>query len=81
MCILVYMSAVLSVRVDDDLKSRLDALSAETRRSSAVYVREALSAYLDDLEDYYLAHEVSVRLASGREDVVSLEDAKRELLG
>lgn len=75
------MSVVLSVRVDDDVKSRLDFLSTQTRRSSAVYVREAVNSYLDDLEDYYLAHEVSVRLASGREDVVSLEEAQRELLG
>ena len=81
MRILVYMSAVLSVRLDDDLKARLDFLAGETRRSSAVYVREALNSYLDDLEDYYLAHEVSARLAAGLEDRVSLEDAKRELLG
>lgn len=80
-CILVYMSGVVSVRLDDDLKSRLDALSASTRRPSAVYVREALELYLEDLEDYYMATEVSDRLAHGREDVVSLQDARRELLG
>lgn len=47
-------SGVLSLRLPDETKSRLDELSARTRRPASVYVREALDEYLDDLEDYYL---------------------------
>lgn len=44
---------VVSVRLPDDLKGRLDALSASTGRSAAYYVREALSEHLGDLEWAY----------------------------
>lgn len=47
-------SGVLSLRLPDETKARLDKLSARTRRPASVYVREALDEYLDDLEDYYL---------------------------
>nr|CDL66140.1 unnamed protein product [uncultured bacterium] len=75
------MSAVLSLRLADDVKERLDRLSAVTRRPAAVYVREALEAHLDDLEDYYAAVEVCERIRNGEEDLVSVEDTRRELLG
>lgn len=47
-------SGVLSLRLPDETKARLDELSTRTRRPASVYVREALDEYLDDLEDYYL---------------------------
>lgn len=47
------MSAVLSVRLPDETKKRLDVLSTKTKRPISVYVLEALDEYLDDLEDYY----------------------------
>lgn len=75
------MSAVLSLRLAKDTKERLDRLSDRTKRPVSVYVREALEAYLEDLEDYYEAVEVRERIRSGKEDLVSLEDARRELLG
>lgn len=73
-------SGVLSLRLDADLKARLDRLSESTKRPASVYVREALAAYLDDLEDYYEAVEVSQRVRAGKEETVSLEEARRELL-
>jgi RHH-type transcriptional regulator, rel operon repressor / antitoxin RelB len=44
-----------SVRLPDDLDTRLDHLSEITGRSKAYYVKEALLEYLDDIEDIYLA--------------------------
>lgn len=47
--------SVLSLRIDDEIKGRLDKLSALTKRPVSVYVREALEEKIEELEDYYLA--------------------------
>jgi RHH-type transcriptional regulator, rel operon repressor / antitoxin RelB len=44
---------VLSVRLPDEMKARLDALSASTGRTAAFYVREAVAQHLADLEYAY----------------------------
>lgn len=41
---------VVSVRLDDELISRLDALAAQTQRSRGVYIKLALRAALPSLE-------------------------------
>ena len=46
-------TAVVSIHLDDEVKGRLDALSAATGRPAAYYVREALVAHLDKLEHAY----------------------------
>lgn len=46
-------TGVLSVRLPDDLKSRLDALAASTGRPAAFYVREAVAEHLNELEYAY----------------------------
>ena len=44
---------VLSVRLPDDLKRRLDELGSLTGRPATFYVREAIESYIDDLEYAY----------------------------
>ena len=46
-------TTVLSVRLPDDLKERLDALSTSTGRTAAYYVREAVEQHLAELEYAY----------------------------
>ncbi len=46
-------TAVLSVRLPEELKSRLDDLGNRTGRSATFYVREAVESYIDDLEYAY----------------------------
>jgi RHH-type rel operon transcriptional repressor/antitoxin RelB len=46
-------TSVLSVRLPDDLKERLDALSTSTGRTAAYYVREAVEQHLEGLEYAY----------------------------
>lgn len=72
------MSEVLSIRLPDDIKERLEALSAKTKRPVSVYVREAIVEKLDDLEDYYLAIEA---LEEYRKDptTYSLEEVAKRL--
>jgi RHH-type transcriptional regulator, rel operon repressor / antitoxin RelB len=46
-------TGVLSVRLPEEVKARLDALSASTGRSAAFYVREAVEEHLAELEYAY----------------------------
>ncbi|MBK8460981.1 MAG: ribbon-helix-helix protein, CopG family [Micropruina sp.] len=46
-------TGVVSVRLPDDLKARLDRLAEATGRPAAFYVRAALREHLDDLEWAY----------------------------
>ena len=52
---IIWVTAMLAIRLPEDLESRLDKLAIKTGRTKTYYAREAISEYLDDLEDYYLA--------------------------
>ena len=69
----------LSIRLDDELESRLDRLARLTGRSKSFYVKQAIADQIEDLEDLYLAQRVSQRIAEGRERLIPLEDLEREL--
>jgi RHH-type rel operon transcriptional repressor/antitoxin RelB len=47
----------LSVRLTAEEEARLDALAARTGRSKTFYVRQAIEAHLDELEELYWADE------------------------
>ncbi len=49
------MSAVLPIRLSEDLNERLDFLAKETGRTKTYYARQAIVTYLEDIEDTYLA--------------------------
>ena len=65
---------MLSVRLPEDIEKRLDALAKATGRSKTYYVRAALVAKLEDMEDIYMAEAVMERLASGEERVLTSEE-------
>jgi RHH-type rel operon transcriptional repressor/antitoxin RelB len=46
---------MLAVRIPNEIESRLAKLAALTGRSKSFYVREALQAHLDEIEDTYTA--------------------------
>jgi predicted DNA-binding protein len=68
--------ATQSVRLPEDLASRLSALAKETRRSKSSYIVEALERYLEEREDLEIA---LARFRDPEAEWVSHEDAKREL--
>ncbi|AMD87611.1 type II toxin-antitoxin system RelB family antitoxin [Actinomyces radicidentis] len=72
-------TAVLSVRVDSEIKERLDALSSSTNRPAAFYVREALAEHLDDLEYAYSLQREAEAARRGDLETVSAEDLATEL--
>ena len=49
----------LSVRLTKEEEARLDALAARTGRSKTFYVRQAIEAHLDELEELYWADEAA----------------------
>jgi len=46
---------MLAVRIPDEMETRLEKLAALTGRPKSYYVREALSAHLEEIEDTYTA--------------------------
>lgn len=70
------MSRALSVRVSDDLASRLSEISEETERSKSFHVQKALEVYLTELADLQVAYD---RLHDTTDHILSLEDVRKEL--
>lgn len=57
----------LSIRLDADSEARLTALAERTGRSKSYYIREAIRAHLDELEEISWAEEaVKEWVAQGR---------------
>ncbi len=46
---------MLAARIPEALESRLDKLAKLTGRPKSFYVRQALTAHLDEIEDTYIA--------------------------
>jgi RHH-type rel operon transcriptional repressor/antitoxin RelB len=67
---------MLTVRVPKDVEERIEELAKLTHRSKSFYIREALNAYLEDLEDYYISLE---RLAQKDAKRYTIEEAKEKL--
>lgn len=66
---------MLAVRLDHEMEAALAELAATTGRSKSYYVKEALTAYLQDRADYLLAlaalerQEPHTRLAEVRKEL------------
>lgn len=70
-------AAVLAVGIDAGTERRLEALAARIGQTKTFYAREAILAYLDDLEDFYIAEERAKDFRS--HDPVPPADLKPEL--
>lgn len=80
MCDTVNMSTgVLSVRLPDDIKARLDALVASTGRPAAFYVREAVAEHLADIEYAYTLRSEAEAIRRGEVRTRSLDEVAAEL--
>ena len=73
------MSKQTAIRIPDETFDRLQSLAARTGRTSTFYIRQAIEAHLDDLEDIYSAELVLERRQRGESRTLTLEEMGREL--
>ena len=73
------MSKQANVRLPDETYERLQVLAARTGRTATFYIREAIEAQLDDLEDIYLAEQVLADIRAGREKTITMDEMSRRL--
>ena len=69
----------VSIRLDEKTNKRLEVLAAKTGRTKTYYVRTAVLAQIEDLEDLHEAERAFIELRSGRDQVYSLKDVERRL--
>lgn len=67
---------MLSLKLPEELESRLENLAVKTKRSKSFYIREALQQYLEENEEGYLALE---RLNDKNAEYLSHEEARKYL--
>jgi RHH-type rel operon transcriptional repressor/antitoxin RelB len=68
-------SVMLSIRLSNDVESRLNQLAETTGRTKTFYAKEAILKYLDDMEDTYIA----INRLETPSKRISLEDVENEL--
>ena len=67
---------MLSVRLNADLKEKLDKLSKSTSRSKSFYVKQALERYLKDVDDYF---EVKSRDNNTENKLITIEEIEKSV--
>ena len=70
------MSTAISVRVPDELASKLSEIAEETERPKSFHIQKALEAYLDELADLQVAYD---RLHDTNDPVISISEMRNEL--
>ncbi|MGA3009286.1 MAG: DUF6290 family protein [Terracidiphilus sp.] len=68
------MGSAVSLRLPEDLKSRLDKLAKRTGRSKTYYMIEAITEKLEDLEDLYLAEQRTLAMRASRSKTYTQEE-------
>lgn len=67
----------ISIRLPEEVESRLDALAKLTGRTKTFYMRQAILEHLDDLEDMYLAEKRLEDIQAGRSKTLPLEEVMK----
>jgi RHH-type rel operon transcriptional repressor/antitoxin RelB len=70
------MSKAISIRIPDDLASKLSEIAEETERSKSFHVQKALETYLAEMADLQVALD---RLHDASDPVVTIDDMRKEL--
>lgn len=74
------MAKQAAIRLSDETYARLQSLAARTGRTTTYYIREAIEEKLGDLEDLYLAEEITrQRLREGAGSDISLDELSKRL--
>ena len=70
------MSTAISVRIPDNLASKLDEISKETERPKSFHVQKALESYLNEIADLQVALD---RLHDTTDPVISIDEIRSDL--
>ena len=70
------MGTAISVRIPDELASKLSEIAKETERPKSFHIQKALEAYLAELADLQVALD---RLHDTSDPVISIQDIRDEL--
>ena len=70
------MSTAISVRIPDELASKLAEISQETERPKSFHVQKAIEAYLAEIADIQIALD---RLHDPSDPVVSIKDMRKAI--
>jgi RHH-type rel operon transcriptional repressor/antitoxin RelB len=70
------MSKAISIRIPDDLASKLSEIAKETERPKSFHVQKALEAYLIELADLQVALD---RLHDTSDPIVTTDEMRKEL--
>ena len=68
----------ISLRLPEDLSTRLQTLAASTGRTKTYYVIEAIKEHIADLEDLYLAEKRLADIRSGKSKTIPLEEVMKQ---
>ena len=71
--------AAVSLRLPDDVSTRLERLAEFTGRSKTFYMIQAIQLHLDDLEDLYLSEQRLIANRSGQSKTLSLAQVEQNL--
>jgi len=70
------MSTAISIRIPEELASKLDEIARETERPKSFHVQKALEVYLNELADLQVALD---RLHDTSDPLISIDDMRSEL--
>jgi RHH-type rel operon transcriptional repressor/antitoxin RelB len=70
------MSTAISMRIPDNLASKLSEIANETERPKSFHIQKALEAYLEELADLQVALD---RLHDTSDPVISIADMRKEI--
>ena len=70
------MSTAISIRIPEELASKLDEIAKETERPKSFHVQKVLEVYLNELADLQVAFD---RLHDTSDPAISIEDMRSEL--
>jgi len=70
------MGTAISVRIRDDLASKLSEIAKETERPKSFHVQKAIEAYLSEIADLQIALD---RLHDPSDPTISLENMRKNV--
>jgi RHH-type rel operon transcriptional repressor/antitoxin RelB len=71
--------AAVSLRLPEDVSSRLENLATITGRSKTFYMIEAIREHIDDLEDLYLSEQRLIANRAGKSKTYTLAEVEQSL--